>query len=99
MTPTVILMLAMLAPQGEKSLTVRVNVTEGTPVAAPARPGGRGPLAPALMGIAIGTTNVPWPRGRQRTACAPNLDPEESAWRELLEEADGRLCTVTYVPA
>ncbi|MBI2677682.1 MAG: hypothetical protein HYX28_02760 [Candidatus Koribacter versatilis] len=96
-----LLIVAMLATGGTASIGVNLTVTPGvqTPPPAPPRHPGSGwaPLVGAA-GVA-GTTVVLWPKGHRLRACNPNLDPDSSAWRDLLKEANGRLCTVTRVPA
>jgi hypothetical protein len=80
--------------------TVRVEVNVTPSVQAP-RPSSSG--SGALMGLGgaagVGGGVVLVPSGHSLRACKPNLQPEQSAWKDLLLDANGQLCTVTKVPA
>src|SRR3954469_25108293 len=97
-----ILIVAMLASGGATSIGVNLTVTPTVqgppPVPTPHHPGGGWAPLVGAAGVAGGAV-VLWPKGHRLRACNPNLDPDSSAWRELLKQADGRLCTVTRVPA
>ena len=96
-----ILIVAMLASGGTTTLTINVNATPGVQVKVPPPPVTDPNLLPALLGAgSVGTAGVIfWPRGHRLSACRPNVEPDQSAWKTLLKEADGRLCSVTRIPA
>ena len=89
--------LALLLLLANTSSTVRVDVTVTPSVRVPSgrRPGTAAGDLLAAPGIGV----LQLPAGHTLVACKPNLEPEQSAWKELLENANGRLCTVTRVPA
>ena len=85
------------------NLTVTVNPdtsVSATPPGPPATKPGSNAL-PAAVGGALGASPavVLWPKGHRLAACTPNLEPRLSAWRDMLEENEGRLCTTTKVPS
>ena len=101
-----ILLLLFLANGPTSTMRVDVNVTPSVnappPVTppSPAKPGKAGTPGPAsvLSGEAAGVgTAIALPKGHTLRACTPNLPPEQSAWKSLLEQADGQLCNVTKV--
>src|SRR4051812_43839871 len=97
-----ILIVAMLATVGTTSIGVQLTVTPSvaTPPPGPPPPTHpRGGWGPVIGTAGVAGTVVLWPKGHRLRACNPNLDPDSSAWRELLKEANGRLCTVTRLPA
>lgn len=102
-----ILLLLLLANGPTATMKVDVNVTPSVSAPPPPAPGGapgsRGnPGNPALtaaqIGSAVGTgVAIAIPKGHTLRACTPNLPPEQSAWKSLLEDADGQLCNLTKV--
>jgi len=99
---TKILIVALLAAN-TTNIGVTVQLTPAVQTPGPSgHPGpgplGAGPVAASVGGIAT-TVPVAWPTGHKMRACNPNLEPDQSAWRDLLKEANARLCTVTRIPA
>lgn len=96
---TVLALLLVMAPADSVNLTITV---QANPSSVSARPPAASNALPAILGAAAAgatTTGVLWPKGRELAKCTPNLEPRFSAWQELLEENDGRLCTTTKLPA
>lgn len=82
------------------NLTVTVSPDTTVSATPPAATPGSNAI-PAAMGGALAASPaiVLWPKGHRLSACTPNLEPRLSAWRDMLEENQGRLCTTTKVPA
>ena len=89
-----ILTALLLLSSATATLRVEVNVTPS--VQGPAsNPGSLRGLESAA-GVSGGVVSLPtWHR---LSFCKPNLQPEQSAWKDLLLDANGQLCTVTRVP-
>jgi len=97
-----IALLALMIFSDTVTLTVTVNPDASVSATPPPAPSAS--PAPATLGAAAAaaagatTAVILWPRGHELAKCTPNLEPRFSAWREMLEESQGRLCTTTKVP-
>ena len=94
-----LMIVGLLLSGGTTTLKINVVAEPGVKAPPAVRPGDIGPWPIVGAGAIGGTGVIYWPKGHRLRACQPNLDPDQSAWRELLKEADARLCSVTRVPA